>query len=262
MVFDKTYSDFYDLFYQEKDYSHECDIIEKIFKENHLSPKTILDLGCGTGGHALPLSKRGYKITGVDRSIQMLEIAKKKAKTMELSIQYFEQNINSLQLNSTFDVVISMFAVIGYQTSNDSLEKTFRNVREHLKPGGIFIFDCWYGPTVLKEGPQTRVKTLKKEEEIRIIRLASPSLDEFNHVVNINYHLLEIKRTQILSEIKETHTMRFFFAQELRYFLEKAGFKQIHFYPFSTLDRKLSPLDWNMLVTAGNYRTFSNSTDY
>ena len=250
MVFDKQYSSLYDLFYREKNYRLECDWIEKVFKENHLSPQTILDLGCGTGGHALPLSQRGYQVTGVDCSARMLEIARKKAASEGLTIDFHEQRINTLQLNSRFDAVISMFAVFGYQASNDSLEKTFLKVREHLEPGGIFIFDCWYGPTVLKEGPESRVKTLETGEGSRILRLVTPVLDVLNHVVNINYQVLEIKGTRIVAETKETHTMRFFFAQELSYFLEKAGFNRVRFYPFGDLTRELGPSDWTMLVTA------------
>lgn len=250
MVFDKQYSNLYDIFYHEKDYPLECDLIEKVFKENRLSPQTILDLGCGTGGHALRLSKRGYKVTGVDRSAQMLEIAGKKAASGGLTIDFYEQNINTLHLDSRFDAVISMFAVIGYQAANDSLEKTFLKVREHLQPGGIFIFDCWYGPAVLKQGPESRIKTLETGADSRILRLVTPEPDELNQVVHINYQVLEIEGDRIVGETKETHTMRFFFVQELRYFLEKAGFKRTRFYPFGNLAGQLTAADWNMLVVA------------
>ena len=251
MVFDKQYSNWYDLFYRGKDYLLECDLIEKVFKENRLSPRTILDLGCGTGGHALPLSQRGYRVTGVDRSSRMLEIAGKKAASEGLTIDFHEQNINNFQLDSRFDAVISMFAVIGYQAANDSLEKTLLKVREHLEPGGIFIFDCWYGPAVLKQGPESRIKTLETGADSRILRLVTPGPDVLNQVVHINYQVLEIKGPRIVDETKETHTMRFFFAQELRYFLEKAGFNRVRFYPFGDLTREPGPSDWNMLVTAG-----------
>jgi SAM-dependent methyltransferase len=250
MVFDKQYSNLYDLFYREKDYPLECDLIEKVFKENRLSPRTILDLGCGTGGHALPLSKRGYRVTGVDRSARMLEIAGKKAAAQGLAIDFHEQNVNTLQLDSRFDAVISMFAVIGYQAANHLLEKTFLKIREHLEPEGIFIFDCWYGPAVLKQGPESRIKTLEIGSDSRILRLVTPGLDVLNQVVHINYQVLEIKGSRIVDESKETHTMRFFFARELCYFLEKAGFTGVRFYPFGDLSREPGPSDWNMLVTA------------
>ena len=76
MVFE-DYSKFYDTFYKDKDYSEECDFIESVFQRYSGRPvKTILDLGCGTGGHTIPLAERGYLLTGVDLSAWMLKEAK------------------------------------------------------------------------------------------------------------------------------------------------------------------------------------------
>jgi len=78
-VFQKDYAYAYDHLYHDKDYEKECDFIETIFQKFTSEVKTVLDLGCGTGGHALILSSRGYKVTGIDRSEDMLKIAKKRA---------------------------------------------------------------------------------------------------------------------------------------------------------------------------------------
>jgi len=67
------YSKYYDLLYHDKDYSQECDFIEQILRSYTLEPvKTILDGGCGTGGHAIPLANKGYEITGIDASEAMV----------------------------------------------------------------------------------------------------------------------------------------------------------------------------------------------
>ena len=82
------YAQFYDSLYQEKDYDIECDFLEKIFTHYAQSPiVSILDLGCGTGGHAIPMAHRGYQVTGVDLSKEMLAQARQKsADTPGLSI--------------------------------------------------------------------------------------------------------------------------------------------------------------------------------
>ncbi len=150
MVFNKQYSDLYDRFYQDKNYSSECDLIEKVFKKYNQSPRRILDLGCGTGGHALTLAERGYRVTGIDRSDHMLRIARKKAARQKSAVEFLQQDISKLDLKSSFDAVISMFAVIGYLSTNECLEQAFAKIFQLLeKTGGIFIFDCWYGPAVL-----------------------------------------------------------------------------------------------------------------
>jgi len=59
----ERYAEYYDLIYQDKDYEKEYDFIEEIFQNFSSNPvKTIFDGGCGTGGHAIPLAKRGYQI--------------------------------------------------------------------------------------------------------------------------------------------------------------------------------------------------------
>ena len=73
-----SYAQFYDILYQDKDYEAECDFLEQIFDRYAPGPvRTILDLGCGTGGHTLPLARRGYEVVGVDRSEKMLAEARR-----------------------------------------------------------------------------------------------------------------------------------------------------------------------------------------
>jgi len=74
------YARFYDLLYQDKDYKVECDFLEKVFsKFSTRRINSILDLGCGTGSHSLPLAKKGFHLTGVDQSKTMINQAKEKA---------------------------------------------------------------------------------------------------------------------------------------------------------------------------------------
>jgi 2-polyprenyl-3-methyl-5-hydroxy-6-metoxy-1,4-benzoquinol methylase len=138
-VFGSDYSLTYDALYYDKDYESECDFLEAIFRKYSKRVKTILDLGCGTGGHALVLARRGYEVVGVDRSVAMLDIAKEKAKKDNMAIKFYQDDITTLDLKRTFDAVIAMFAVMGYQISNDNLASACATARRHLKPGGIFF---------------------------------------------------------------------------------------------------------------------------
>src|SRR5690349_5525981 len=116
IVFNK-YAKYYDLFYREKDYAVEVDYIIKAGKFS--PPMSILDLGCGTGGHVLPLAERGFHVTGVDLAEEMIGQAKQKALESKIVADFFRGDIRSLDLGKKFDAVISMFAVMGYQTEND-----------------------------------------------------------------------------------------------------------------------------------------------
>ena len=250
MVFAEGYSEYYDLLYREKDYRTECDFLEEIFKMGETAPRDILDLGCGTGGHAVELQKRGFEVTGVDRSEPMLALARAKAEKQKVQPRFVLGDLTSFQGGGTFDAVISMFAVMGYQETNAKLKRAVEVVFHHLKPGGIFIFDGWYGPAVLQQKPETRVKEICGKDRSWLIRMAEPSLDAFNHLVRIHYRVLAGRGSKLEKKFEETHTMRFFFPQELRILLEWVGFANIRFFPFLDAGRSITAGDWNMTVVA------------
>ena len=108
-VFGPQYANQYDLLYGDKDYQAECDLLEKVFQRYAKdSIKTILDLGCGTGSHAIPLTNRGYKVVGVDRSADMLSHAREKTKsafpTQTSNVPTFiEGDVCNIDIGQQFD---------------------------------------------------------------------------------------------------------------------------------------------------------------
>ena len=244
------YANYYDALYREKDYEKECDFLERIWEELSSEPiSRILDLGCGTGGHALPLAQRGYDVTGVDRSEQMLAIARAKATQANLSVEFQHGDIRNLELGQTFDAAISLFAVMSYQTTNDDLAAAFRTARRHLEPGGLFVFDCWFGPAVLNQRPSDRYKIVEVDGE-RIIRFVSPVLDILQHTVQVNYKILRLRNGRVVDEVDESHLLRFLFPQEIAYYLAESGFKLLKLCPFMELNRQPTEQDWNVTVVA------------
>ena len=249
MVFE-DYANFYDLFYRDKDYQAECNFVKRIFEiysQNEIG--TILDIGCGTGSHALLLSDMGYIVTGIDLSEKMLQFARNKAGEQNKQIHFLQGDIRNLALSQKFDAVLAMFAVLGYQTSNQDVENALRSVRKHLKLGGLFIFDVWFGPAVLKEKPAERVKDAEQGDG-KVIRYAHPVLDIVSHTIEVNYTVSEVKEDQSVAEVKESHLVRFFFYQELRYFLERNGFEVLKICPFMDLDGYLDEHCWNISVVS------------
>lgn len=247
------YARFYDALYVDKDYESECDFLERIFERYGSGRvRSILDLGCGTGGHALPLAQRGFTVTGVDRSVAMLAEARKKAGEIvssESDVKFVEADIQDLDLGKTFDAVVAMFAVVSYLTANDDLLRMFRAVRRHLAPGGLFVFDAWHGPAVLAERPADRYKIMGRSPE-RVIRFVHPELDWLHHVVDVHYKVLHLIGDRLQNEVDEVHSMRFIFPQEVTCYLEWADFEVIALCPFLKLDDALTERDWNCTVIA------------
>lgn len=252
-TFHETYSDVYDSLYRDKDYEAECDLIEETFRRFASNPpKSILDLGCGTGGHAIPLATRGYDVTGVDRSEAMLSQATAKAARLGLTTAAFSAgDIRHLNLNRQFDAALMMFAVLGYQLENDDVLAALCAARSHLRQGGLLVFDVWYGPAVLHERPSDRVKLLSTPgSERRVLRASSGALDVRKHVCTVDFHVWQIDGERIVSETEERHVMRFFFPMELELLLGSSGFALIHLSDFASLDRQPGEGTWNILATA------------
>lgn len=253
MVVDMTvfgsYARYYDLIYKDKDYPVEVEFIESLIHQYGAGDvTTILDLGCGTGNHALLLAEKGYSVTGVDRSEDMLAIARKKATIEKITVEFVKADIRDFKLNKKFDTIIAMFAVMSYQTKNEDIEQALKTAYRHLTPGGLFIFDVWFGPAVLTERPTTRVKILENESGGRVIRIAQPELNLISQTVQVDYTTMLINGDHILEEVKESHLMRYFFHQELQYYLEKNGYVLLKICPFMELDRTVDKTCWNISV--------------
>lgn len=248
-AFNKKYAEYYDAIYSDKDYKLECDFLEIIFRKHSSTPiHRVLDVGCGTGGHLIQLAQRGYGIVGIDVSEPMVNIAQKKIEKQSLTAKTCVMDVRKLSLNETFDVVICMFAVMNYLTENDDLIKTFANLREHLKLGGLLIFDFWYGPAVLNIMPSAKFKHTK-ERCIEIFRFITPEIDVFASMITSHYKLIVIEKGRVI-KFCEDHVLRYFFAQELFSYLKVARFKILEFCEFMKLGTLPTENTWNAVVIA------------
>jgi SAM-dependent methyltransferase len=250
-----TYSRYYDLLYKNKDYAAEAEYVQSLVARHRPAAKSLLDLGCGTGRHARLFARKGYAVTGVDRSEEMLATAKASSSRASsqgdgdgaaLQPEFLEGDLRQVRLNRQFDVVVSLFHVMSYQTSNADLKAAFGTVREHLKPDGLFLFDCWYGPAVLTQRPQVRIQRLE-DEHITVTRLAEPVMRPNENVVDVNYQIfIRDKLSGHTEQIAETHTMRYLFAPEVELLFEATGLRLLQFSEFMG-ERNPGVETWNAL---------------
>jgi SAM-dependent methyltransferase len=243
VTFGPEYAAAYDLLYQDKDYAAECDLIEQVFAlYAHRPVRRVLDLGCGTGGHAAPLAERGYEVVGVDHSEDMLRHARVRGS----SARFERSEIASADLGAgSFDAVLMMFAVLGYQLGNHDLLAALTTARRHLNTHGLLFGDAWYGPAVLHQRPGERVKVLDTPNG-QVIRVASGELDPRHHVCTVRYHVWRIEAGRVATEAVERHRMRYFFPLELELLLRQIGFELVRLGSFPELDRDPDETTWNV----------------
>lgn len=108
------------------------------YKSNKKS--SILEIGCGTGNVAIDLKKRGYEITGLDVSHEMLLIAEENARKAGVNIPFICQDISEAKILKNVDIALSVCDVINY-IAPEKLKKSFKMIYDLLKPKGVFLFD-------------------------------------------------------------------------------------------------------------------------
>lgn len=141
MIYDLL-APFYNAINADIDYSEWADFIEKILKkECKARPELVLDLGCGTGKMTLELARRGYDMTGIDYSFEMLDIARNEAEKEGHDVLWLCQDMREFELYGTVDAAVCCLDCINHLEETEDLEKCFSLVHNYLIPNGIFIFD-------------------------------------------------------------------------------------------------------------------------
>ena len=220
-VFD-AYSRYYNLLYQDKDYDAESNYVDKVLKRNGVVGEDLLEFGSGTGKHGRLLAERGYRVTGIELSTKMV------AQALQAEGFSCEQgDIRSVHLGRIFGAVISLFHVISYQVSNEDVEAVFSRAAEHLRPGGLFVFDAWYSPAVYSQKPEIRIKRLA-DETLDITRIAEPEICPNENKVDVNFTIFaHDTKTNACQVLKERHPMRHFSLPEVDLFAAKTGFERL-----------------------------------
>jgi len=221
VIFDK-YSRYYDLLYRDKNYDAEAAFVHELIRRQAPEARSFLELGCGTGLHAAALAQLGCSVHGVDLSDEMLARA---AQRKGEKLSFARGDARELRLGRTFDAVISLFHVVSYQTTNADLRAIFATAREHLRPGGVFVFDCWYGPAVLTDRPVVRIKRME-DQATRVTRIAEPKLHPNECTVDVAYQMfVEDRASGAVEQLSELHQMRYLFRPEVDLLAQAAGLR-------------------------------------
>lgn len=220
---------YYDLLYRDKNYAAEVDYVTRLLDRYGVTGQDLLEFGSGTGQHGRLLAGRGYRVTGIERSAAMVS----QAHTAP-GFTCQQGDITNVQIGRTFDAVLSLFHVLSYQTTNAEVHAVFARAAEHLRPGGLFLFDVWYSPAVYAQRPEVRVKRLATAE-IEVTRLAEPVLHPNDNRVDVHYTIFARGMpTGAMHTLTEMHPMRHFSLPELDLFAAATGFERVRAEAFLT----------------------------
>ncbi len=226
--------------------SGECDFIEREIGYN--KSMKILDVGCGTGRHAIELSRRGYKVTGVDLSNSQLVRAKQKAKEQNLKIEFLRHDARNLPFLNEYDLVIMLcegaFPLMETDEMNFAILK---GATQALKKRGKIIFTTLNGLFPLYHSVEAFCAAGAQEGN------ATYRSNTFDLMTFRDHNITEIEDDDGNKKRLECDE-RFYVPSEITWLLKSLGYKKIDIFgaklgAFSRND-KLSTEDFEMLVVA------------
>jgi ubiquinone/menaquinone biosynthesis C-methylase UbiE len=239
-----TYKDiapYYDRLMDDVNYEAWVDYVKNICILNRLKPKTVLDLGCGTGIPTLHLFKEGYRVIGLDGSMEMLRVAKEKLASFNpvLILGRFE----NFTLKKKIDLVISLFDSLNNLIEEGSLQETFMCVERSLTRGGIFVFDMntVYGLSLMNSS------TVYTKESNGVYSIWKSQFDRKKSLATLNVTLF-VSENGHYRRIEETHKEKGYSLYTLKKLLRKSGFSKISLYEHLTFRRASSKTKRVMVV--------------
>jgi SAM-dependent methyltransferase len=193
----------------------ECDFIESSLGVERAA--SLLDLGCGTGRHAVELASRGYSVVALDLSLPMLDNAQRAADERETMVSFQQADIRDLSFESSFDAVYCLGTTLGLFDEDGNLQ-VIKNAHRALRENGTFLIEVVNRDHVLRGQPHL----------VWFEGDGCVCMEETN--VNYITSRLQVKRTVMPDEGGQTETeysVRLFSLHELGSLLHRHGFRVI-----------------------------------
>jgi SAM-dependent methyltransferase len=249
-VFNEAYASAYDVMYADKNNTAECDAVVGLFQKfGDGKISRILDLGCGTGRHAVEFAKRGFDVTGVDFSEAMLSRARERARADGGKLEFVQGDARTYRSAAPFDAVLMNFNVLGYMNSNDDFLGALATARANLRKGGIFAADFWYGPAVVIDPPGERLREIAAGNA-KFLRYSRGTHEPELQRIRISIRVIEIEGDQVRADSEEVHTMRYFFPLEIDLALRSHGFGAAALTGYPDISKPVSAKDWLAALAA------------
>ena len=137
----QAFAELYDELMNDVDYEGWADYYVRLLSIYGVRGGKICECACGTGSLTIPLFRRGYQMTGVDASQEMLWQAAQKTRKQGIAIPYVRQDMRALNLHRPMDAVLATCDGVNYLLTEEDLKSFFRAAYRAVRPGGAFLFD-------------------------------------------------------------------------------------------------------------------------
>lgn len=204
---------YYDRIYANKDYGQESSTIEAIIMRHRPEAKSLLDVGCGAGGHLQYLSKH-YEAEGLDISEEQVEAARKRLP----GIRIHTSDMVNFRLHRTYDVVLCLFSSIGYVRTRANLTRAIQSMANHLNQGGVLIVEPWFTEDTWK--PKDLYASYVDDPDLKVARISTNRRKGRLCIIEMHYL---VGTTEGIAHSKEIHRLGLFSKAEMLEAFQKAG---------------------------------------
>src|SRR5438270_6369056 len=157
-------------------------MLQRLVTNNLVPSARILDVCCGTGTVARDLAARGFRVTGIDASPEMLHYAHEQVPDAEFIIA----DAREFAVAPVFDAAICTFDSLSYMLSRDELSCVFANIFAALRPAGVFVFDLSLEETYKREWQRTC--SVVEDDEAFFIRGSYDERDRLGRTLITRFH--------------------------------------------------------------------------
>jgi len=225
---------YYDLMHKHRNYDQESNFADQVVQKLWPEANKILDIGCGTGEHAIRMAQRGYKVTCVDTSQDMLKLAREKANKAGVSIDFRCKDLGKLDFNEEFQAAYCLGYTFLYLTTHSEVKDFLKNINRALFPSGILLIDFLNGWSLIEKYPKD--KFVYRDGQTTIFQFNQASLDKRRRVRHIEFFYV-IKNGS--GEVKIAFTeedLRIFFEDEVLMFMASHGFEALKVFGGYSMD--------------------------
>ena len=214
----------YDRLTNDVDYGATVEFYMQILEREGLKPRTVLDLACGTGSVTKLLAQKGFSVTGVDMSEEMLTEAFQKVQDMLNPPRFICQKLQELYVPRGVDLAVCALDSLDYITNPDDCAEAIRRTYKALNPGGIFIFDV---NTPEKLRAMDDQIFLDEDDDVYCVWRG-----EFDEDTNICTYAMDLfqRSGDVWQRSYEEHCEYAYSQQQLTTYLKAAGFTRIEVY--------------------------------
>ncbi len=244
----QAFAELYDELMNDVDYESWADYYTRLLSVYGIRGGKICECACGTGSLTLPMYRRGFQLTGVDVSQDMLWQAAQKSRKQGIAIPFVRQDMRALNLHRPMDAVIATCDGVNYLLTEEDLLSFFRAAFRSIRPGGALIFDV-STPYKLKE---ILCAGLFGEDRENITYLWQNTWHEKRKTVELDLVFFTRREDGMYRRIDERQHQRAWEQQELKETLWKAGFRAVSLYGDYTMNAASEKNQrWHIAATRG-----------